>query len=272
MKKINTIFNLLIVLCIVFTSCNEQKPEKDTESQTPVKEHTELAVIWQQNAAEYRALSYQAFNVATQKVKNLKRTKLSKPLAIITDLDETVIDNSPYSAMQIKQDLDFDKDDWIEWGKLKQAKGLPGAVRFFNLADSLGIEVFYISNRYQDQLTETIENLKLLNLPNADSAHVFLKTTTSEKQARRNKVLEDYQVVLYMGDNLSDFSSVFDNQNSKSRNESVDKMSTEFGDQFIVFPNPMYGDWESKGLYENKRDWSDKEKDSLRNLKLTSYK
>jgi predicted secreted acid phosphatase len=49
-------------------------------------------------------------------------------------------------------------------------------------------------------------------------------------------------------------------------------MSTEFGDRFIVFPNPMYGDWESKGLYENKRDWTHKEKDSLRNLKLTSYK
>jgi 5'-nucleotidase (lipoprotein e(P4) family) len=272
MKRINTIFNLLIVLCIVFTSCNEQKSEKNTESKIPVKEHTELAVIWQQNAAEYRALSHQAFNIATQKVKSLKRTNRSKPLAIITDLDETVIDNSPYSAMQIKQDLDFDKDDWIEWGKLKQAQGLPGAVRFFNLADSLGVEVFYISNRYQGQLTETIENLKLLNLPNADSSHVFLKTTTSEKQARRNKVLKDYDVVLYMGDNLSDFSSVFDNQNSKSRNETVDKMSTEFGDRFIVFPNPMYGDWESKGLYENKRDWTHKEKDSLRNLKLTSYK
>ena len=272
MKKINTLFNLLIVLCIVFTSCNKQKSAKNIESQTPVKEHTELAVIWQQNAAEYRALSYQAFNIATQKVKSLKRTNRSKPFAIITDLDETVIDNSPYSAMQIKQDLDFDKDDWIEWGKLKQAQGLPGAVRFFNLADSLGIEVFYISNRYQDQLTETIENLKLLNLPNADSAHVFLRTSKSEKQERRNKVLEDYEVVLYMGDNLSDFSSIFDNQNSKSRNESVDKMSTEFGHQFIVFPNPMYGDWESKGLYENKRDWTHKEKDSLRNLKLTSYK
>ena len=271
MKKTNATF-LLATLLIIVVGCNDMNTEnQNIEKDIPKKEHTELSVLWQQNAAEYRALSHQAFNIATKKILNLEPA-YDKQLAIITDIDETVLDNSPYSGMQIKNDLNFDKNDWIEWGKLKKAKGLPGAVNFFNLADSLGVEVFYISNRYQVQLAETLENLELLNLPNADSNHVFLRTDTSEKQERRDRVLNDYNVILYMGDNLSDFSSVFDNQKSASRNESVDKMSKEFGTKFIVFPNPMYGDWESKGLYGNNRNWSTQEKDSIRNSKITSYK
>lgn len=268
----NTTFCLSAILLIFATGCGNSKSEiNNPQKHIPIKEHAELSVLWQQNAAEYRALSHQAFNIATKKIMNLEPAH-GKPLAIITDIDETVLDNSPFSGMQIKNDLDFDKKDWIEWGKLKKAKALPGAVKFFNLADSLGIEVFYISNRYQVQLEETIENLDLLNFPDADSNHVLLKTSTSEKQERRDRVLNNYQVILYMGDNLSDFSSVFDNQNSASRNESVEKMSKAFGTEFIIFPNPVYGDWESKGLYESNRNWTNQEKDSIRNAKIISYK
>ncbi|MDC3132643.1 5'-nucleotidase, lipoprotein e(P4) family [Flavobacteriaceae bacterium] len=271
MKKTNSTF-LSVILLMTALGCSDMHTKnRNIEKDIPKKEHAELSVLWQQNAAEYKALSHQAFNIATKKILNFEPVN-EKPLAIITDIDETVLDNSPYSGMQIKNDLDYDKNDWIEWGKLKKAKGLPGAVKFFNLADSLGIEVFYISNRYQVQLAETIENLELLNLPNADSNHVFLRTNTSEKQERRDRVLNDFNIIFYMGDNLSDFSSVFDNQNAASRNESVDKMSEEFGTKFIVFPNPMYGDWESKGLYNGNRNWSVQKKDSIRNSKITSYK
>ena len=173
--------------------------------------------------------------------------------------------------MQIQKDLDYTKEDWIEWGKLKQAKALPGAVKFCNLADSLNIEVFYISNRYNIQLEETVANMKELGLPNSDTSHVFLRTNSSEKQERRDRVLENHEVVLYMGDNLSDFSNAFDNQSSEARNTLVDQMQESFGAKFIVFPNPMYGDWETKGVYENNRSWTDHQKDSIRHAKLISY-
>ena len=110
-----------------------------------------------------------------------------------------------------------------------------------------------------------------MNLPNADTSHVFLRTTSSEKQARRDRVLETHEVVLYMGDNLSDFSDVFDNQSTESRNQLVEDMQASFGDKFIVFPNPMYGDWESKGIYENNRGWTNEQKDSIRLSKLVSF-
>ncbi len=251
--------------------CSNTEVNKSNQDQSkPKREHAVLSVLWQQNSAEYRALCYQAFNIAGEKIKNLKNDG-EKRLALITDIDETVLDNSPYNAMQIKRDLDFDKEDWIEWGSRKSADALPGAVDFFNMADSLGVEVFYISNRYHVQLDETLENLNSLNFPKADTNHVFLKTDSSEKQERRNRVLENYEVVLYLGDNLSDFSSVFDNQSTESRNQSVDNLSSSFGEKFIVFPNPMYGDWESRGIYESNRDWTDEERDSIRHAKVYSY-
>ena len=53
------------------------------------------------NAAEYRALCYQAYNVAKMNLDQfLDGEKYEKPLAIIAD-DETVLDNSPYDGKLI---------------------------------------------------------------------------------------------------------------------------------------------------------------------------
>jgi 5'-nucleotidase (lipoprotein e(P4) family) len=257
---------LAISLLILLTNCSKVEKAADT----PIREHTISALLWQQNSAEYKALCYQSFNIARRNLENIQSSE-GKPYAIITDIDETVLDNSPYNGMQVEKDKDYEKRDWIEWGKLEKAKALPGAVEFFNFADSIGVEVFYISNRYDLQLPETIENLKALNLPNADVNHVFLKTDSSDKQERRDKVLEEHEVLLYMGDNLSDFSALFDNQNTENRNNAASELRNDFGSKYIIFPNPMYGDWETKGIYESKNDWSNSQKDSIRASKIYSY-
>ena len=258
--------SLAISLLILLTNCSKVEKAVDT----PIREHTISALLWQQNSAEYKALCYQSFNIARRNLESIQSSE-GKPYAIITDIDETVLDNSPYNAMQVEKDKDYEKTDWIEWGKLEKAKALPGAVEFFNFADSIGVEVFYISNRYDLQLPATMENLKALNLPNADVNHVFLKTDSSDKQERRDKVLGEHEVLLYMGDNLSDFSALFDNQNTENRNNTASELRNDFGSKYIIFPNPMYGDWETKGIYEKKNDWSNSQKDSIRASKIYSY-
>ncbi len=80
--------------------------------------------------------------------------------------------------------------------------------------------------------------------------------------------MENFEVVLLLGDNLSDFSELFDGQPTEKRNTTADELREEFGRKFIVLPNPMYGDWETKGLYEGKYDWTPAQKDSLRKAKL----
>ena len=110
-----------------------------------------------------------------------------------------------------------------------------------------------------------------MGFPGVNKQRVLLKTNGSEKQPRRDKVLENHKVVMLLGDNLSDFLSVFRSDSIKERNHLVDELRAEFGEKFIVLPNPMYGDWENHGIYKGKYDWSETEKDSIRRKKLISY-
>ncbi len=266
----------------LFIGCRSQQPQisqireiqpKTENVSVSIREYSVQAVLWQQNAAEYRALTYQAFNLAKLRLdiilKNNK--KPTKPLAIITDIDETILDNSPYSGKQIQLDEAFSKSRWLKWGKEKKAKAIPGALNFFNYAKSKGVEVFYISNRLSIQKKETIENLVLLGFPFADEAHVLLKEHSSGKEPRRSIVKKSHEILLLLGDNLSDFSAVFDNKSTTERNQRADSLKVVFGKKFIVLPNPMYGDWETKGILEGNYNWTSFQKDSIRHSKINSY-
>src|SRR5262245_4715934 len=60
-------------------------------------EYSLNAVLWQQHSGEYKALCYQAFSLAklrlTEKISMHAKDEL--PLAIVTDIDESILDNSP---------------------------------------------------------------------------------------------------------------------------------------------------------------------------------
>ena len=125
------------------------------------------AVLYMQKAAEYRALAYQAFNLARlrldadldkKNVKRLPKAQRKMPRAIVVDIDETVLDNSPSQAAAIKSGRPFNSADWYAWGEMRKAKAIPGAVEFLNYAVSKGVKVFYVSNRDEVQKAATIEN------------------------------------------------------------------------------------------------------------------
>src|SRR5690606_101152 len=56
------------------------------------------------------------------------------PPAIIVDVDETVLDNSPEQVRQIVDDKPFNDADWNAWVQQAAAKPLPGAVEFLSAA------------------------------------------------------------------------------------------------------------------------------------------
>ena len=68
------------------------------------------------------------------------------------------------------------------------------------------------------------------------------------KEKRRELVSQTHDIVLFFGDNLSDFTG-FDGKSVKDRNQTVADSKAQFGEKFIIFPNPMYGDWEG-ALYD----------------------
>lgn len=217
-----------------------------------LNEQLVMATLWMQQSAEFRALSYQAFNIARISLDNyLARHDGGKPVAIIVDADETVIDNSAYEAFLVDQDFGYSSKTWEPWMAAGEATEMPGAGAFLAYAASRGVETFYVTNRKAVGYDGTAKNLKALGYPNVDEKHLLVRTGSSDKQERRDIVNKDYDVALLMGDNLNDFESVFGGASIAERFAATDARQALWGTQYIVVPNPTYGEWEGAAYQYN---------------------
>ena len=237
-----------------------------------LNEQLVMAVEWMQNSGEFEALSYQAFNLAKMSLDDyLVHHKGAKKVAVVVDADETVLNNSAYEAWLVGKDFGYSSKTWAKWMDAAEAKAMPGALEFLNYAKSKGVEVFYITNRKIVGLEGTKKNMKALGFPFVDDAHLMLRDSTSDKEPRRQKVLEHYDIALFMGDNLNDFASDFKTKTLKETYAAVEKNKGLFGTKYIMLPNPTYGDWEGK-LYNGNWGASAAEKDQMRKDHLYTWK
>ncbi len=267
---------LFFLLTSLFFSCQTKTNVIDTEKVNPkeeiisTNEYMVLATNWYQQAAEMRAIYYQTYFFAKERlILNKKALKSTKKPAVVLDIDETILNNSPSQAKAIVTGKSFSKETWKVWTDLAIAEALPGAVDFTNFAKNQGVEVFYISNRDTSELQSTVKNLQEKGFPNAKAEYILLRTSTSDKTPRREQVSQNYEIILFVGDNLTDFSEMYAKRSDDMAFGLVDENKADFGTKFIVLPNPMYGEWE-KAMYKNSYKWSENQKDSLRksNLKI----
>ena len=230
-----------------------------------------LAASWYAFSAEKEACYIQTYRFATWQLEkqNDRGSKSEKPFAIVTDLDETALDNSAWALKVMLEGKDY-PDYWSDWEKAAKAPALPGAIEFFQRANQLNIPVFYISNRLAKNLKGTIANLKSLGFPNADSSHILLKTNSSNKIERRNQVLKNHEIMLLLGDNLADFDGVWEEAEVSKRSQSVKDLRASWGKKFIIFPNPVYGGWKD-ALFSHKRNLKSADVDSVWNFHLKAY-
>ena len=224
-------FSFLFIFLFLF-ACNNLDVSK--------KEHS---LYWQKNSAEYVALSYQAYNLAKFRLDEKLNSEFNKRPAIVIDLDETVLNNLPYNEMLIDSSDVFTQESWSKWVNKKIATKIPGSLEFINYAKSKNVKIVYLSNRRVENYDPTKENLVNIGYPFDEDTLMLLRDETSDKTARRN-TLNDYEIIMLLGDNLADFNSVFYKKSNNERIQSVDSLSKMFGDKFIVFPNLIYGDWE----------------------------
>jgi 5'-nucleotidase (lipoprotein e(P4) family) len=230
------------------------------------------AVLWSQSAAEYDALALQAFNQAARTLAAAKADPTfnaldaaeqsplpaDAPLAIITDIDETVLDSSAFNADLIRNPIDvrlppaeahkaFD-DRWNAWVAQREAQPVSGALAFLTQADKDGIAIFYVTNRKDPEKAETCNNLIQVKLPLRDCAKNVLTRNEEDgrgkqKGSRRKAIGATHRVVLVLGDNLGDFADGI-----YASLEARDKITTDhaswWGERWIMLPNPMYGSWE----------------------------
>ncbi|WPU99777.1 5'-nucleotidase, lipoprotein e(P4) family [Mucilaginibacter sp. cycad4] len=260
-------YSYLLLGLLLFSACSSVK--KTANPNTSITNDGKIwASLWQQRAAEYKALCFQAYNIAKLRVDEAMKNPGDKPLAIVTDIDETVLDNSPYDARRALQNLDYSDATWKQWTDKAVADTVPGAPAFFKYAASKGITIFYITNRNENERASTLKNLQLYGLPNADDEHLQLKTTSSSKEARRLNVLKTHNILLLCGDNLPDFDLLYDNHPAEeNRTATTQRLQKEFGSRYIVIPNPSYGDFEG-ALFRINYKLSPAQKDSVIRAKI----
>ena len=240
MNKISLCTTSALIM-LALSGCAQQK----TDAQQKLNDQSVMALNWFQQSGEYQALAYQAFNTAKMAFDNAQPLA-GQTKAVVVDLDETMIDNSAYSAWQVKANKPFDSKTWSEWTAAKQATAVPGAVNFANYVNSHGGTMFYVSNRKTSEYAATLENLNRLGFTGVNEKTLLLSSDTSNKQARFDSIkAAGYNIVIYAGDNLNDFGAATYHKDNTQRRAFVNQNYKQFGTQFIVLPNPLYGDWES---------------------------
>ncbi len=207
-----------------------------------------MAMAWKQTAAEYRALYHQGFNLARMRVEMALATPRedSLPLAIITDVDETVLLANDYWGYLIEQGQDFfDDASWDRWVAQNRAVASPGALEFLQFCVDNGVEIFYVTNRDQGEATVqlALENLDAVGFPSADSEHLRVLRESSNKELVQQEIREDFDVVVLLGDNLNDFSRRYYSTDVDQRLGLMEQDRNKYGRDYILFPNPTDGHW-----------------------------
>ena len=222
---------LLFLLVVVFAGCTTEHSRKDH------------SIFWQKNSAEYHALCIQAYNIAKTKLDKAIAEQSNQPLAIVADIDETILNNLPYNQMLIDSSQSFNQKTWSKWVNKQIATPIPGALDFFSYASKQDVEIIYLSNRSVENYAPTKANLISAGFPFEQETIMLLRGDDGNKESRRNQ-LSDYNIVLLLGDNLADFDERFYKKSNQTRIEDVNSLTHLFGDKFIVFPNLIYGTWE----------------------------
>jgi acid phosphatase len=257
--KANDISALSVTLLVFLVACAPARKATVVDQESSGGHETLNAAVWMQLSAEYAGSALQAYRIAkTQLGEALKDSSWSAlpdqhgaesfPPAVIVDVDETVLDNSPFQARLVRANQTYVRDAWNKWVREERARPIPGALDFVRAASEAGVRVFYVTNRSSDLEEATRNNLLAVGFPVAEDVDVVLTRAelaawTGDKSSRRDFVAKDHRVLLLIGDDLNDF-VVADGVSSEGRSTLVSQNAEYWGSRWIVLPNPVYGSWE----------------------------
>jgi acid phosphatase len=230
-------------------------------------------VSWVRSSAEFEALALQAYRAASDDLHKFiddtswsalpgQRTATEMPLAIIADVDETIVSNVEF---QVYLEYPFTNAKMNDWNKSNEAKPIPGAVEFVREAQEAGVEVFFVTNRPCEQeagssspcpqKAVTLQDLHEVGIA-VDSDHLLLSGEQPgwdrEKLTRREFVAQTHRVIMLFGDDLGDFIECSrhkplipctEGATIASRHAATLEMKLYWGEGWYVLPNPMHGSW-----------------------------
>ncbi|MFO7339224.1 MAG: 5'-nucleotidase, lipoprotein e(P4) family [Lysobacteraceae bacterium] len=256
---------------LVLAACQPVRPAAPAAA-VPADDNLN-AVLWVQRSAEYRAVASQAYRAAIARLdealaqpdwdalapEERENPAAGLPPAVVLDIDETVLDNSPYQARLVRDGGEYSDPGWDAWVEERKARPVPGVLEFAREADRRGVTMIYISNRATYLEQATLDNLRQAGLPVAGpDAFLGLGTRVegctsqgSEKDCRRRLIGRKYRVLMQFGDQLGDFVRIEDNTPA-GRQKLLERFDGWIGQRWWVLPNPTYGSWEP-ALFGN--DW-----------------
>ena len=256
MKSLSRIFLIILIT----SSSYSFSSEKDKSFQ----EQSILSVLYVQTSTEFAANNLQTYLNATEALERAledsswsaaleqKENFRDKPPAIIIDIDETVLDNSPFQSRTILSGLSY-PNGWSEWVNESKANAVEGVYDFLHYANDKEVEIFYLTNRLESYRAPTIRNLLNLGLPFKNDNMLLMRKeeNSRDKTERRKQVADKNRVVLIIGDQLTDFIStkeayVF----HTDRKKLAKKYSDMWGSKWFMITNPTYGRWELS-IYED---------------------
>lgn len=249
-------------------------------AQEPTPHDMMLAALWTQRSVEFKGNALTVFALGKIRLEQALADKswtaapgeqkgdfATLPPAVVLDVDETVLDNSPYAARRLASGEAFDPKSWSAWVAERQATAVPGALAFLTEATRRGVTVFYVTNREVADEPATRENLLRLGFPVAPSELLDVVLTKrerddwgSDKGTRRRHIATSFRIVMLFGDDLGDFlSAVKPTQSPKQHTTAslhrhgqdlaldrlarTDEFAAHWGTRWFMLPNPSYGSW-----------------------------
>ncbi len=265
-----------VLLCTLAAGCVTAPPEavapRASEASTAAISHNNLyATLYLQTAAEHKALCRVVYRAAEAMLDEALADRGwtgaleqsgdfgSLPTGIIFDVDETVLDNSPYQATLISENLSYRTEHWDRWVAEAKAPAIQGAVEFAQAAVNRGVTLLFVTNRRCiqrepggdpcPQRAETMTNLVLAGFPKPDLVNVILRSAefdfARDKQSRRAALAGNYRILMLFGDDLGDFLPGVKEEgvDAATRDALVQQNASRWGRSWFVLPNPSYGSW-----------------------------
>jgi 5'-nucleotidase (lipoprotein e(P4) family) len=171
--------------------------------------------------------------------------------AVVLDIDETALMNLGYEADDSQRNGPYDQSRWDRWetSGIGAVDPVPGALEAIRAARLAGIAVVFNSNRSAATSDSTVAALTLAGLgPAVHLKNLWLKGdggSGSGKDGRRWAISARYCVIAMVGDQLGDFTDLFNaaDMTSAQRRAMTNSplLRMLWGHGWFVLPNPVYG-------------------------------
>jgi acid phosphatase len=257
---------LIIAVGLMLTACTTTPREYDP--------NLDGGLLWVKYSAEYRAVTRQVYATAAAALPGFiedaswsvvegQKNAAHLPVAVILDVDETVVSNIDF---QLSYDRPFENWKLEKWTSETDATPIEGVREFVAAARATDVTVFFVSNRPCEviegnddpcpQKRSTIDDIAEIGIE-TDERFVMLSEERGwnrEKSVRREYIAENYRVVLLIGDDLGDFvpcvrkkahAPCTTTASAEDRLQLVQENSHLWGNGWYILPNPMHGSWTS---------------------------